>query len=195
MEQGKTLIVFPLATYWKYKLNITGDETLEQAEQDITIATIKQISFSQPPYDFNHLKKIHSIIFGHIYEWAGQTRTIDISKGTTRFCNANRIEPESTKIFKKLAKQNNLIGLDKRSLIAQLAALHDDLNVLHPFREGNGRTLRVFLEHIMLNCGYGVDWLKVTRTEWLEANIRSYAGDCTLLEQLFERVILNIDWT
>lgn len=174
------------------KLNITDDANLEQAEQDITLATRELINFTPPPYDFNHLKDIHRIIFSPIYQWAGEVRTIDISKDDTRFCNANRIEPEAAKIFANLDNQNYFVDLSKELLIKHLAILYDDINVLHPFREGNGRTQRVFFEHIMLNCGYGVDWLQVTKDEWLKANQRAYYGHHSLLEQIFERVILDI---
>ena len=172
------------------KLNITDDARLEQAEQEITIAAIDKINFNPPPYDFEYLKNIHRIIFASIYSWAGEVRIIDMSKGDTRFCHASRIEPEAEKIFTKLHSDNYFVGLSQKSLVEHLAILHDDINILHPFREGNGRTLRVFFEHIVLHCGYGVDWLQVTKDEWLTANQKAFYGDFGLLKDIFERVIL-----
>lgn len=190
---GQDPYCIPNSNVLSNALNITDDALLEQAEQKITLATTKLIEFKHPPYDFNHLKHIHRVIFLPIYDWAGEVRTIDISKGDTRFCTVSRIEPEAAKIFTKLHNQNYFVDLGKDALIAHLAALYDDINILHPFREGNGRTQRVFFEHILLNCGYGVDWSQVTRNDWLEANENAFLLDCSLLEQIFARVIVEID--
>nr|WP_308420692.1 hypothetical protein [Photobacterium damselae] len=77
------------------KLNINDEAILEAAERDLTTLAAMYIEFQLPPYDFTYLCTIHRILFSDLFEWAGELRTIDISKGNTRFCNVGRIEKES----------------------------------------------------------------------------------------------------
>lgn len=84
------------------------------------------------------------LFFQDLYDWAGQLRTVDISKGSTRFCNVQRIEPEASKLLAKMAMANYFVGLPRNQLIESLADFYNELNVIHPFREGNGRVSRLF---------------------------------------------------
>jgi cell filamentation protein len=63
------------------------------------------------------------------------------------------------------------------------------MNVVHPFREGNGRAQRVLFEHMIINCGYDIDWSIVEADEWLEANIKGYYCDYSLMRSIFEKCI------
>ncbi len=80
-------------------LNIKNMETLEAAERDITAKTVGNITFSEPPYNLAYMKNLHSELFSVLYRWAGEIRTVDISKGGTRFCTCSRIDAESIKLF------------------------------------------------------------------------------------------------
>lgn len=73
-----------------------------------------------------------------------------------------------------------------------IADYYCELNVIHPFREGNGRTQRLFFEAIALNAGYEVDWSQVNRDEWLDANIRGYFGDLAPLQAIFTRIVSSL---
>ncbi|SSX66793.1 Probable adenosine monophosphate-protein transferase fic [Acinetobacter johnsonii] len=73
----------------------------------------------------------------------------------------SRIEVEANKLFKQLQSQNYFQHIEKQKLIMQLADFYCELNVIHPFREGNGRTQRIFFEHLLAYCGYGVDWSQI----------------------------------
>jgi cell filamentation protein len=89
------------------------------------------------------LRAIHFHIFQDIYCWAGELRTVDISKGSTRFANISRIEPEADKLFRLLEQENHLIGLPREQFLTRLAHYYGELNVIHPFRDGNGRAQRL----------------------------------------------------
>ncbi|MCW4355659.1 Fic family protein, partial [Hoyosella sp. YIM 151337] len=89
-------------------------------------------------YDFAHLKAIHHHLFQDVYDWAGQTRTVNISKGEWFFPH-HRIDMGAANIFAELVRQNYLKGLEPDLFIRRLAATFDQINHLHPFREGNGR--------------------------------------------------------
>lgn len=135
------------------------------------------------------MQSIHRRLFQDLYPWAGELRTVDISKGDTHFCTVNRIEPESQKLFNRLAQANWLEGLERSDLVAACAEHFGDLNMLHPFREGNGRAQRILFEHLILNVGYNVSWWAVNEHEWIQANIEAVVCDYQPMIAVFERCI------
>ena len=167
------------------------DQTLlNDAERDIT--NIKIMHAEQQPLrgnlDFKHLLKIHKFIFGDIYSWAGEIRTVDISKGVL-FCPYNNIKSYSEEIFTKLKNENYLIGNQKEELITKLAFYFGEINAIHPFREGNGRTQRVFLRYICNVAGYNVEFRRVSKEEMLTASIESMGLSNEKLESMFLEII------
>ena len=113
----------------------------------------------------------------------------DISKGNTRFCSYQRIEIEAQKLLSAIDYGNTLVELSRDDLVIAIAELYADMNVVHPFREGNGRAQRVLFEHMIINCGYDIDWSIVEADEWLEANIKGYYCDYSLMRSIFEKCI------
>ncbi|SDH41090.1 cell filamentation protein [Pseudomonas abietaniphila] len=76
-----------------------------------------------------------------------------------------------------LADANGFQGMDRGNLINASAELFGDLNVVHPFREGNGRAQRILFEHIIVNAGYEISWWPVEPVEWIQANIDAVGCD------------------
>lgn len=171
------------------RLGIPDQESLEAAEREITMEAASEVEFGSPPYDLNYFCKLHHQLFGDIYDWAGEIRTIDLSKGHTRFCSVDRIRPEAGKLFHSLEQANWFVDLDRSSLVAKIAQFYGDVNVIHPFREGNGRAQRLLFEHIIINAGFEIDWWPVDEAEWLQANIAAVACDYQQMTELFERCI------
>jgi len=171
------------------KLNIKDLVILEQAETEITEISSSTIDFSPPPYDFSYLQTIHQKLFTDLYEWAGKIRTIGINKGKTMFCRPEYIQQEAEKLFRALANANYFQGVPLSVLIVKIAEFYGDLNIIHPFREGNGRSQRILFEHIIVNCGYKISWANVNKEEWIEANINSVHCDYSVLEAIFSRCI------
>jgi cell filamentation protein len=165
------------------------DDLLSQAEHDLTQIAASEIDFELPPYNLAYLQQIHRYLFRDVYDWAGEIRTVDISKADTRFCNVNRIEPEANKLFLALSKANWLEGLERSALVRAAAEFFGDLNVIHPFREGNGRAQRILFEHIIVNAGYEIDWWVVGESEWIQANIDAVVCDYAALIGIFDRCI------
>ena len=189
-ELGDSLYCYSGTSILKNKLNICDERILEQAELELTTLSSSLIEYSEPPYDLAYLQHIHKQLFSDVYEWAGQLRQIDISKGDTRFCTFSRIEVETNKLLKPLQQQNYFQGLEIKQLITKLADLYCELNVIHPFREGNGRTQRIFFEHLIAYCGYGIDWSKInSKTQWVEANIQGFHCNLQPLIQIFASCI------
>lgn len=153
------------------KLNIKTRELLEEAEKEITTFSANEIDFSLPPYNLIYWQSIHKSLFSDIYRWAGELRSVFITKGETQFCNPKYISTESNKLFKNLSNDNFYVGLNRKDLIENSAELFIELNIIHPFREGHGRSQRILFDHIYANCGYEINWHFVSTENWIEANI------------------------
>lgn len=178
------------------KLGITNPAELQEREYLITTAKTLDILNQDPPsiLDFDYLLSLHGTLFGDIYDFAGQVRTVNISKpdSPVPFAYADYIEPYSKQIFSELKTRHYLTGLDKSDFIANLAWLSSELNALHPFREGNGRTIRLFLDQICTNAGYVIDFNSATREEILAADRAAFAGDLAPLTALYEKIVTKI---
>jgi cell filamentation protein len=170
-------------------LGIRDTALLEIAEREISEFHTEQLVWQPPPYDLQRLKTIHRFVFQDLYDWAGQVRTVDISKGNTRFCNVQRIAPEANKLFGQMAAENYFVGLARDQLIEKLADFYNELNVIHAFREGNGRVSRLFFQDLIVNCGYEVDWSRVSREQWIEANIAGYYCNLAPIVQVFQKCV------
>ena len=107
--------------------------------------------------------------------------------GYTRFCTASRIEPEAAKLFKLIPTlfESKQTG----SFIHNVSDLFCELNLLHPFREGNGRTLRFFFEELLYVLGYDVEWPEISQQEWIDANIAGLHLDLSPLEKIFGQAL------
>jgi cell filamentation protein len=171
------------------KLEIRDELTLSDAEKLLSAIAADKIEFQPPPYDLPYLQSIHRILFSDLYEWAGQLRTVGISKQSTRFCQPQYMEKEAGRIFENICSANWFEGLAREELIIAVAEAYSDLNVVHPFREGNGRTQRILFEHLIMNAGFEISWWGVEDDEWLYANIAAY--NCMLgpMEQVFDKCI------
>ena len=186
---GQDSYCYPGSTVLRNKLDIRDDSTLNDAEQQLSAVAAATIEFSPPPYNLASLQKIHRTLFSDLYDWAGELRTVGISKQYTRFCQPDYMEKEAGKIFKGMASANWFEGMSRLDLIVAVADAYSDLNVVHPFREGNGRTQRILFEHLVMNAGFEISWWGVENDEWLYANIAAY--NCVLepLQQVFNRCI------
>ena len=91
-EMGDSLYCYPNFSTLKNKLHIQDEKILQQAELELSEYASLHIEYTEPPYDLQYLKNIHHSLFSDLYEWAGELRQVDISKGDTRFCTFSRIE-------------------------------------------------------------------------------------------------------
>lgn len=186
---GQDSYCFPGTSVLRNRLHIQHDSELAVAEREFSELAASEMAFSLPPYDLVYLKRVHRLLFQDVYEWAGELRTLDISKGRTRFCTVGRIEHESSCIFASMASAQWFEGYERGALIVAVAQSFGDLNMIHPFREGNGRAQRILFEHLLLNAGFQVDWWQVNADEWVAANIAAVVCDYEPLEGIFERCL------
>lgn len=169
--------------------DIRDGELLHEAEREISNVNADTIEFSPPPYDLDYLRLIHRVLFQEIYSWAGELRTVDISKADTRFCTVRRIEKESDKIFGCLKKEEYLTSLPRDQLVVKAAEYYGDINMIHPFREGNGRAQRIFFEHLIVNAGFDISWNGIDPERWIKANEAAVVCNYAPLAEIFETCI------
>lgn len=182
-------------------ININGITNEEQAEKyERLCATGRIIELKENPikgdFDFEHLKKIHKYIFQDIYEWAGKSREVNLSKGSTLFCLPDFIEIAQKDIFGYLKSNNYFLGLNKEDFAKKAAYFLGELNALHPFREGNGRTQREFIREVALEAGYSLNLEgtmvdKITRDNMVQASILSINGDNSALERIIKENLVK----
>ncbi len=187
--------VDPATGVLKNRLGISDPELLERAEA--TFAAVRSYEMAVEPvhgsFDLAHLQRIHKRLFGDVYDWAGEIRTVDISKGNTRFASFLQIKPYAPTITGALSHENFLKGLDSDAFSARAGEILGELNVLHPFREGNGKSLREYISQLAHGAGYGIDWQAVNHEEMIEASIRAYHGDTNGLIRLIRANIQDLD--
>ncbi len=181
---------YPHTHILKNKLDIHDKEQLFKAEQELSSARYFEISQRPIPGDFSleHLKAIHRYIFQDIYDWAGEIRTVDISKGTI-FCLTQFIEIEFKKVQDWLIANDFLRDIDDKKVMAKrLAYLIGEINMIHPFREGNGRAQRVYVEYVCMNNGhFDIDFSRTTRNDMVLASKES----SVLNYEPFEMLLYN----
>ncbi len=176
------------------KPGIKDQDTLLRAE--IRLTGYRMIELQQNPirgrFDFDHLKGIHKHIFQDLYAWAGEVRTVDIGKGNL-FCPVRNINSYAASVFGSFAKDCMEAKADKDKFVRTLARHYGDLNALHPFREGNGRTQREFARELCLACGYDFDLTVTRHNEMLYASKLSFdLGDNSSLEGIFRKAVAPI---
>ncbi len=141
-------------------------------------------------FDIPHLQSIHRYLFQDVFPWAGEFRAVNFSKGPSNFAPAMHVHGALEDALGKLKRESWLANLPV-SLFAQRAAFYlGEINAIHPFREGNGRTQREFLRQLSEQAGHPLSWAGFTQQEMVDASILSHTrGDNTALAAILERAI------
>ena len=161
------------------KLNITDQAELARAEEKISKTRAKKMFETGyldtlKPGTFETLKMIHKYLFEEIYEFAGQLRKVNIAKGNFRFTPLTYLE-EAIKNIEKMPQ----------STYEEIIEKYVEMNIAHPFREGNGRSTRIWLDLILKKeLNVVIDWSKVDKTDYLLAMERSPIKDTEIKEVL-----------
>ena len=187
---------YPGTNVLKNKLNIRDVDTLNCAERDFSSVRQAELANKGVTGDFSfvHLCSIHKQLFQDVYTWAGKMRTVDISKGTV-FCFVQFIEEQFEKLYRELKKEKYLSDItDKKQMSVRLAYYLAELNMIHPFREGNGRTQRVYIEQLCQNNGrFEIDFTDVTKDDMILASVRSANESNDWMEDLLYRCLVELE--
>lgn len=186
---------YPDSDVLKNKFDIREQSKLDRLEEEFV--SLRSFELSEKPvalpYSIKTLQYIHKKLFEDIYEWAGEFRTIDLTKGTSRFANITHIEKSLDKIFKDLSEDNFLQDLSKNDFAKKAAYYMGEINAVHPFREGNGRAQREFINQLAYNAGYYISWNKISPKNILDATIDSFKSDCLALEKLILKNLEDLE--
>jgi cell filamentation protein len=187
MTENSDPYLYPGTNVLKNLRGLTDPKQLARFEARSTHRRIAELIDTPMPgrFDIVHLKAIHRYIFQDVYEWAGQFRTVNISKGGHLFGIAAFLEPALQQILEKLAMENYLAHLDAATFADRAAYFLGELNAAHPFREGNGRTQREFIREVGLQAGQYIDWRATTPEKMTEASRLSHvSGDASLFARM-----------
>lgn len=173
---------WPGTTILRNKLGITDHAELHLREFDAAETRALQIRDGSHhidrTLDSDHLRNIHAHLFGDLYDWAGHYRTVNISKtgnsGTTHHFGDHASMDMYMRQLRALINRTSWRHLDRLDVADHLADVHTRLNFAHPFREGNGRTSRIFLAHLAQFAGYDVDFGLVTAHAWNTASAATF---------------------
>ena len=139
-------------------------------------------NYSINEFTLDSMKKMHRHLFQDVYRFAGEIRNVQLMKDDTRFCQVQYIEPYATSLF---AEMNSEPVWDRLDIAAKRMAYYKaEINMLHPFREGNGRTIRLFLQAYANSKGFEWTYTFSTRDEYMKAVIQSVT-DLDLLIQYY----------
>jgi cell filamentation protein len=169
------------------KLGLGTAAGLEAAEREITHAALILVDESpvSPSYDLAHLQEIHKRIFGDIYEWAGQIRTVAIAKGAM-FCLPQYTDSSAAVIFGELHDEDCLRGLRRDAFVGRLAHYLGEVNALHPFREGNGRAQRAFFGQLARGAGFTLAWQHLDPARNVKASAAIMRGDPEPMREMLD---------
>ena len=186
-----TPIVIPISNVLRNLLGITDYDELVYAEGRLTVIAMIQMD-SDPVrgcFYTDHLRTIHRRIFKDIYDWAGEFRTVEISKGIP-FCYCANIQSHLDSLFTQLHKENLLKDItDRDQYVSRLAYYFGELNAVHPFREGNGRTQRKFIQQLVSESGHSISFERLDPQRMIVAALDSMICDYRKVESLISDLL------
>lgn len=188
--------VYPGTSVLKNLRDIRDPDLLREFEAHATSRRIRHLEHNPLPgnFDAKHLQAIHRHIFQDVYPWAGEFRTINIARsGQFYFAFPQQIEPNLAKSSTELKNERHLANLDKPAFSGRVAHYMGELNAIHPFRDGNGRTQRAFVQHLAARNEYALDWTRISRERMYAASEKSFQkGDNTDLAKVLKSTLEEV---
>lgn len=171
------------------KKGIKDESELDKVER--ASSYMKALYLDQNPikgkFDLKHLQAIHKKLFEDIYPFAGKIRDGYLQKGQQDFTMGYRIVPQAEKLFTQLKNEQFLKKTEPAKIAGRLAYYMGEINAIHPFREGNGRTQRIFIAQLAKEAGFELTFSKATQKEMINASIQAHRCDYKGLESIIEK--------
>ena len=169
---------YPGTDILRNTLGITDNAALKKAEQRFTAVRgieVARLTFPATPDGY---RALHKHLFQDVYEWAGQDRSVDTAKGGARFAHAPYIASSLDAVFRDMAAKTDFRGLTRDAFFDRLGSHINEVNAVHPFREGNGRTMRHHAAQIARDAGYPIRVASIDKAAWMEASRHGFlTGD------------------
>lgn len=179
-------------------------ERLAKIERDISTLTATEIRKNpvQGNYDLAHMSAIHKRVFDPVYPWAGQVRDFTLSKRrpdgfVTVFAHPTELQKHNQELKDLMARTKNFTAVDQKDFPREMARAYQLVNEMHPFREGNGRVHRIYLDSLANNAGHKLDFSKIEKEAWNYAASMSgriyssgeyFPGRTDELEKVFKHI-------
>lgn len=183
--------VYPGTSCLRNRAGIRDPDALAYLEARQAAIILAQLEWDRLPgrYDVAHLKAFHRRIFGDIYEWAGNLRTVTIAKEQSLFALPEHIEPYLDRVLSELAEERLLRDLPRHEFVDRLTHYYAELNAVDPFREGNGRTQRAFLGQLAREAGHHLAWERLGGERNNRASAASLRGDNRPLQAMVDDLV------
>ncbi|MEM7799045.1 MAG: Fic family protein [Chloroflexota bacterium] len=159
--------------------NLPGYRDQSQLDAFERAATLERSRQGIPTgnFDLKHLQAIHGHLFQDVYAWAGKLRTVEIEKGGHQFQFRQYIETGMADIYKRLKDDNFLKGRSAEAFAKGAGEIIGDVNYVHPFRDGNGRTQLQYLKLLGAQAGHELDLARLERSSWIEASREAHKAN------------------
>lgn len=169
------------------KLGITDEDKLKEFEGAVTFAKASELELNpiSDTFDVEHYKLIHKYLFEDIYDWAGEYRTVNISKKGTKFASADQIPYLMNVCFMRLQDNDYFQNESFDEFVDNIVDFYCVTNMIHPFREGNGRTQRLFISQLIRFNNYDIDFSSIDKDELMIATIHAANGITDYLKDIF----------
>lgn len=178
-------------------LGIRDADTLSSVEYRISSRVEDDITSGNVPItgdtSAQRLSSIHRALLGDVYTWVGEPRIVNMTKGGHGFGDHNSMSMYLHQLDRKIT-QFDWNSADFNATVTKLGDLHTDLNFAHPFREGNGRTSRLFMTDLAARHGIDLDFTKVSRPEWNTASAKTFLDPAGInldpgpLQRIYRRI-------
>jgi cell filamentation protein len=158
--------------------DLKDQDMLDDIESEIVSVRMAQLILEKKKttFDFDHLKRIHKALFADIYPFAAQVRQMSVTKRTV-FCLPQYIDSMASQIFEKLKEERYLHDQEHEEFVDNLAYYMAEIHALHPFLDGNTRTMRLFFLELCNEANWDLDFSDSDSSRFLEADIASLEGD------------------
>ena len=172
--------VYPDSHVLRNRLGITDAAELDRIERRLVTERVAA-GIPTGQFDLAHLCAVHQHLFQDVYTWAGELRTVEIAKDGHQFQFFRFIETGMGDVHRRLEQADFLQGLTRDAFATAAGEIIGDVNYVHPFREGNGRTQLFYLEQLAERAGHQLDLARLDPTRWITASRAAHTANYTLL--------------
>jgi len=168
----------------KNRLGIRDPTELSAFELEMSVLRAEE-SFPAGRFTPSHYRAVHWHMFRDVYAWAGRYRTVRTGKGGNWFCYPEYIGAQMKALFARLRGPTFRPGVEAVDFLDHASDFLSELNAIHAFREGNGRSQLAFMDLLAQRAGHPMDFSRVRQVTFLPAMIASFGGDLAPLRAEF----------
>lgn len=178
----------PDYTVLKNRLDLRDAKALDRAERRLVYLRQAE-DIPGGDFDLSHLCAIHRHLFQDVFDWAGQIRTVEISKDGNQFQFQRFIETGMADVYRRIQAHDYLRNLVPDDFAGLAGEILGDINYVHPFREGNGRTQLHFIKQLAARADHSLDLTKIEKDAWMEASRQAHQANYQPLSQCLRETI------